>query len=229
VKRIILVVAIVFLCLAGTIGYGLKNSHKSNRQTAVAVPTEVASSGSTQINTSQSNAPLASQQPSGVTLGDNTGSSQSTSLQSNLGGQPAPAGSAPSPKKQADPFDPATFAQYDSHKAEPHALFGDVQVGTGAVAKSGSKVAVVYKGWLTNGSVFDQSHTDPATGKIVAFQFAVGSGSVIQGWEEGIVGMKVGGTRLLVVPPAVGYGAAGKGSVPANAVMVFEVQLADVQ
>lgn len=135
--------------------------------------------------------------------------------------------SAPSTPK-SDPFDPTTFAQYDKYKTSNGALFGDVQTGNGDTLTANKKAAVYYKGWLTNGKLFDQSQTD-SKGQLQPFVFTEGAHQVISGWEQGLDGMKVGGTRLLIVPPSAGYGATGQGSIPPNAVLVFEVQLAAVQ
>jgi len=125
-------------------------------------------------------------------------------------------------------FDPSTFKQYDKYKDSQSGLFGDVQVGDGATLSSGQKAAVYYKGWLTDGTLFDQSKTG-SDGKLQPFVFTLGDHQVIPGWEEAISGMKVGGTRLMIIPPAVGYGAQGQGTIPGNAVLVFEVQLLAVQ
>jgi FKBP-type peptidyl-prolyl cis-trans isomerase FkpA len=100
----------------------------------------------------------------------------------------------------------------------------DVTVGSGAVAAAGQKVKVHYTGWLTNGTKFDSSKDrgDP-------FEFPLGGGRVIKGWDEGVQGMKIGGTRKLTIPPALGYGARGAGGViPPNATLVFEVELLGV-
>lgn len=92
---------------------------------------------------------------------------------------------------------------------------------TGAAAKAGDLVTVDYTGWLTDGTKFDSSID---AGK--PFQFTVGQGEVIVGWDQGVAGMKVGGVRMLTVPPDLGYGAEGAGGViPANATLVFEVRL----
>ena len=103
-------------------------------------------------------------------------------------------------------------------------IIEDVTVGQGAAAAAGQKVTVHYTGWLTNGAKFDSSkdRNDP-------FVFPLGGGRVIKGWDEGVQGMKVGGKRKLTIPPALGYGARGAGSViPPNATLVFEVELLGV-
>lgn len=100
----------------------------------------------------------------------------------------------------------------------------DAVVGTGAVAKDGDTVSVQYIGKLIDGKVFDS--TSAHGGK--PFSFVLGSGQVIKGWDEGLVGMKVGGTRLLIIPPALGYGARALGPIPANSTLIFEVKLLSV-
>jgi len=100
----------------------------------------------------------------------------------------------------------------------------DINIGEGAAAAAGQKVTVHYTGWLTNGAKFDSSkdRNDP-------FVFPLGGGRVIKGWDEGVQGMKVGGKRKLTIPPALGYGSRGAGSViPPNATLVFEVELLGV-
>lgn len=99
--------------------------------------------------------------------------------------------------------------------------YKDKKVGTGAEVKSGSHVTVHYKGWLDNGAVFDTSRKPGRE----PFSFTVDNGEVIEGWEEGIKGMKVGGIRELLVPPALAYGDQGKGSIPPNATLHFEIEL----
>lgn len=124
---------------------------------------------------------------------------------------------------------PETFTQYDQYKDGQTALFGDATVGSGKEVGATTKVAVLYKGWLTNGQLFDQSQTDPSTKQLQPFIFTMGEHKVITGWEQAIFGMKVGGTRRLIIPPAVGYGPTGQGPIPGNAVLVFDVQLIDAQ
>jgi len=100
----------------------------------------------------------------------------------------------------------------------------DQVVGDGAEATPGMMVEVHYTGWLTDGSKFDSSHDREQT-----FNFKLGAGQVIQGWDQGVAGMKVGGTRKLTIPPGMGYGARGAGGViPPNATLVFKVELISV-
>jgi FKBP-type peptidyl-prolyl cis-trans isomerase len=103
--------------------------------------------------------------------------------------------------------------------------YEDLVVGTGATPKAGQTCSVHYTGWLTNGSKFDSSR-DRGT----PFTFPIGQGSVIKGWDEGVMGMKVGGKRKLWVPPALAYGPDGYPPViPPNSELVFEVELLGVQ
>ena len=100
-------------------------------------------------------------------------------------------------------------------------LIEDVQVGAGAEAIAGKRVTVHYRGTLTNGTKFDASYD-----RNKPFEFNLGAGEVIKGWDQGVAGMKVGGKRKLTVPPELGYGARGAGGViPPNATLVFEVEL----
>lgn len=99
----------------------------------------------------------------------------------------------------------------------------DVTPGAGAEATAGDTVTVEYVGALPGGSVFDTSRgREP-------FTFTLGGGQVIQGWEQGIVGMKEGGTRVLVIPPSLGYGDLDLGVIPPNSVLLFEVELLKVE
>jgi FKBP-type peptidyl-prolyl cis-trans isomerase len=99
----------------------------------------------------------------------------------------------------------------------------DVQVGNGAVAETGDTVTVEYVGALPDGTVFDasQTHGEP-------FTFTLGTGAVIKGWDDGIVGMKEGGIRVLVIPADQAYGAAGRGPIPPNSPLIFQVLLVKV-
>jgi FKBP-type peptidyl-prolyl cis-trans isomerase FkpA len=107
--------------------------------------------------------------------------------------------------------------------------YEDELIGSGPEARAGKDVRVHYTGWLYEGGVqgkkFDSSRdrNDP-------FEFSLGAGMVIRGWDEGVQGMKVGGKRTLIIPPQLGYGARGAGGViPANATLKFDVELLEVR
>lgn len=100
----------------------------------------------------------------------------------------------------------------------------EVQVGEGAEAKAGDMVKVHYTGWLTDGTKFDSS-----VDRGEPFAFELGAGQVIQGWDQGVVGMKVGSKRKLTIPPDLAYGSGGFGRViPPNATLKFEVELVEI-
>lgn len=100
----------------------------------------------------------------------------------------------------------------------------DLTVGTGATVAVGRQLQVRYRGYLTNGTEFENNYPPAAT-----FPLVLGARRVIAGWEQGIPGMKVGGKRLLVIPPSLGYGSRPNGDIPANSVLVFEVEIISMQ
>jgi peptidylprolyl isomerase len=108
-------------------------------------------------------------------------------------------------------------------KPAPEVKIEDTQAGTGAAAKDGDTLVVNYTGKLTDGTVFDSS-----VGK-QPFTFVLGAGQVIPGWDQGLVGLKVGGKRTLTIPPELGYGAQGAGSIPPNATLIFDVELLEIK
>ncbi len=127
---------------------------------------------------------------------------------------PAQKGDSGPTKVTGDPIKTASGLQY-----------WDIKVGTGAVAEAGHKVRVDYTGWLTDGKKFDSS---VGTGR--PFEFMLGAGQVIKGWDQGVAGMKIGGKRQLRIPPELAYGAKGyPGAIPPNATLIFDVQLVDVR
>jgi FKBP-type peptidyl-prolyl cis-trans isomerase FkpA len=108
----------------------------------------------------------------------------------------------------------------------------DVKVGTGNDAAAGQRVTVHYTGWLFDETKADHKGRkfDSSRDRNEPFDFRLGAGEVIRGWDEGVAGMKVGGQRTLTIPPAMGYGARGAGGViPPNATLVFDVELLDVR
>lgn len=102
--------------------------------------------------------------------------------------------------------------------------YEDVVVGTGASPSPGKTVKVHYTGTLTNGTKFDSS-----VDRGQPYEFSIGQGQVIKGWDEGLMTMKVGGKRKLRIPPKLGYGSQDKGTIPPNSVLLFDVELLDVK
>jgi len=108
----------------------------------------------------------------------------------------------------------------------------DTVTGDGALAEAGKNIVVHYSGWLYDPAQADNKGTkfDSSLDRGQPFQFPLGAGRVIQGWDQGFAGMQVGGKRVLIIPPDMGYGASGAGDViPPNATLLFEVELLEVQ
>lgn len=121
-------------------------------------------------------------------------------------------------------FDPSLHVDLKASTRTASGLYyRDIVVGNGAQATPGQQVLVRYTGTLANGQQFD------ATGGKPPYSFVLGAGRVIAGWDEGVAGMRVGGTRQLIIPAALGYGANGNGPIPPDAVLVFTVQLVAAQ
>jgi len=100
----------------------------------------------------------------------------------------------------------------------------DIKIGTGGSPQPGRQVTVHYTGWLENGKKFDSS-----VDRGRPWEFTIGVGNVIKGWDEGIMTMKVGGKRKFIIPPELAYGKSGRGPIPPNATLIFEVELLDVE
>jgi FKBP-type peptidyl-prolyl cis-trans isomerase len=103
-------------------------------------------------------------------------------------------------------------------------VIDDIVLGSGEEVKNGDTVSVHYVGKLQNGQEFDNSHKRGET-----LTFKVGSGRVIKGWEEGLLGMKVGGQRILVIPPEMAYGDREVGPIPANSTLIFAIELVEIR
>lgn len=116
------------------------------------------------------------------------------------------------------------LSQFEQYKDKNEVYFGDIVTGTGAEAVKDKQLAVTYKGYLTNGQVFDQSRATN-NGQLQPLLFTLGAGQLIPGFEQGVAGMKVGGTRRVIIPPSLGYGDKAQGGIPANSVLVFDITL----
>lgn len=122
-----------------------------------------------------------------------------------------------SQQKMVPPTEP-TQAKAEELKIE------DIEEGSGPEVKSGDTVSIHYTGTLTDGTKFDSS-VDRGT----PFETKIGVGDVIEGWDKGVVGMKVGGKRKLIIPPSMGYGEQGMGTIPPNSTLIFEVELLELK
>ena len=126
------------------------------------------------------------------------------------------------PTKDAGPPPLPVMVQW--HTTPSGLQYAEVKTGSGASPKDGQIAIVQFIGWLDNGTQFDDSHK-----RDKPFGFPLGSGQVIKGWDEGVRGMRAGGTRRLVIPPALGYGHAGvPGLVPPDATLIFDIELLQV-
>ena len=119
---------------------------------------------------------------------------------------------------------PSEFKQYEAHRDKPTALYIDVIPGTGKDVAVGSIANVMYRGWLTDGTMFDENYSSRK-----AFTFKEGENKVIPGLEEGMFGMKAGGKRRVLVPASRGYGSTVKGPIPANSMLIFDIELLKVE
>ncbi len=191
-----------------------------------------AESSSASSNTNTQGSPRLQPAPGPDSISLNTATSNAGQAGSSIpidtstpsGGGAKPAGSTPQPSG-TDPNKPdSDFSQFDQYKTAENALYQDISLGSGAEAAAGKQLTVNYRGWLTTGALFDESYS-----KGKPFVFVPGQHQVIQGWETGVLGMKIGGKRRLIVPPKVGYGDTTQGPIPGGSVLVFDVELVGVQ
>ena len=125
----------------------------------------------------------------------------------------------------ADNKETKNMADQTTVTTESGLKYVDMVVGTGRQPEVGDTASVHYTGWLADGKKFDSS-----VDRKEPFSFRVGAGQVIKGWDEGVMGMKIGGKRKLTIPPQLGYGARGAGGViPPNATLTFDVELLDLR
>lgn len=131
---------------------------------------------------------------------------------------------------EAVPIESANFASglgvniAGSTRTSTGVYYRDIRVGTGAAVAAGQTVAVRYTGWLSSGQQFDSN-----VGASTPFEFALGAGRVIAGFDQGFAGMRVGGQRQIIIPPQLGYGPSGTTGIPGNAILVFNVEVVSVR
>jgi len=133
--------------------------------------------------------------------------------------------SAEVPTIETTTFAPSLGVDLNAMTRTPTGLYyRDLATGPGAVVANGQLLQMRYAGYLANGTLFDQN-VAPAN----PFTFTLGAGQVISGWDQGVAGMRVGGRRQLVIPPALGYGANRVGPIPPNSILVFTVEVVSAQ
>lgn len=190
-------------------GYLFYESQRNNTDTS-SQQVATQSAGTARQNT-------AAQQPALQQPGQSNQGLQVQGMNSSSAQPPAP--SLPSPDQ---------FGTYEQYANNDNILYVDEVIGSGDIATNGDRVAMLYKGWLTDGTLFDQTKVNEQ-GQLQPFVFQIGDGQVIRGWDMGITDMKVGGKRRLVIPSAFGYGPAGQGPIPPNAMLIFDVELVAVE
>lgn len=135
-------------------------------------------------------------------------------------GPPAPLLTVPEARAEATPEAPPEPSRTSSRITPSGLGVEDLTVGSGELAEPGTRVRLHYVGTLEDGRVFDSSRERSAP-----FEVQLGQGSLIPGFEEGVTGMRVGGLRRLLIPPALGYGERGTGNIPPGSILIFEIEL----
>lgn len=204
IRDLILIVVVVALSAGSIVGYlsvpdDSSPGNGENQSSVTANDTDIASAANLDTNTDSS----------GLSV---QGASDTVPLTSTKPTLPAP----------------ADFGQYEKYHNAENTLYVDEVVGRGQEASLGDSVAMKYTGWLTTGEMFDQTRNDE-NGKLLPFIFKLGEGRVIQGWEQGVAGMRVGGKRRLVIPAALAYGPTPRDTIPANSMLIFDLELLAIQ
>lgn len=230
-KKIIISVALVltFAAGGGAWWYMNQSSNKNAAQKPAPSPAPY-SSNTQQLSPSQGGNSISLTNPTPKPRPENSLLSPSQNNTSDqLGLNPQAINNNRSDTSSAEAMlNPKTFSKYDKHKNDQAASFAELLKGEGDELVQGKKAAVYYKGWLSDGTLFDMSRPDEE-GKLQPFVFTLGANQVIPGWEQALAGMKPGGVRFLIIPPAVGYGAQAQDPIPPNSVLIFQVQLLAVE
>lgn len=231
-KQTIIAGTFVFTMLASAVGWGLMSEGSStahqDQQLENSSDSSMSSSGEGSLNVTRSSNGISLLSPEAGSQAAAGGSSQNTNS-NGIGLNPQSFGGNSKNRSSAEAMlNPSTFKQYEKHKDAQAALYSELLAGEGDELTAGKKAAVYYKGWLTDGSLFDMSRPNEDD-ELEPFVFEMGAGQVIPGWEQALEGMKVGGVRFLIVPPAVGYGAQGQDPIPPDSVLIFQVQLLAVE
>jgi FKBP-type peptidyl-prolyl cis-trans isomerase len=139
-------------------------------------------------------------------------------------GKPAPSNPPEASSIESTSFAPELEVNLDaSTKSAAGLYYRDIEPGSGPAVAAGQQVSVFYTGWLANGRQFDSN----AGGSPISFR--LGAREVIDGWDQGVAGMRIGGKRQLIIPAALGYGPVGSGPIPPNAILVFNVEVISAQ
>ncbi len=192
---------------------------------ALVTSTLLVACGSDTKTTGKTPSTQASPSTGGVRPGSSPGAQSTTAAQPTPAAAASAAAQPTTDAPLSDGNAPGIPALTGDIKTDGALRYIDEKVGDGASPATGQHVKVQYTGWLTNGTKFDSSRD-----RNLPFDFVIGTHSVIQGWDTGVATMKVGGKRRLIIPAALGYGARGSPpKIPANATLIFDVELLSVQ
>jgi FKBP-type peptidyl-prolyl cis-trans isomerase len=216
------IVSLVLLTLVA-VGFFQYQRYTAQQQTAAAAATATATTKvnatATVVANVTATAATAAANVTATAQAHASATALANAVQTATSGSPTPAAGPATP--------PALPSGLTTVKLPDGLQYIDIKVGTGPVAQQGSTVSVEYTGWLASDSKkFDSSYDHGGQ----PFQVTpLGQAQVIKGWNEGLVGMKAGGTRRLIIPPSLGYGAQANGPIPANATLIFDVTAITVQ